>query len=259
MIALGIIAALATNSLVFPRYSRVLFLNQTSRTLRLLSQLYLLLVQGMFRNIYAFTPHDKQETLKLELQIRNTLHRSSSLLTTMNDELSLVPKPMRHYREVVLKMQKILDLMTGLRKIRENIPRKETIASVLKERKEFISCICISLFASQHVFQARQPLPQFLPSARQALEKLESQIEASLRRGIDVDVSVKGISLAYSVAEGEVMRDMVDTIEGLLELCRQLFGTSAWLIQTWPEMSVYNADEGPGTPGEGWFSTVGRE
>jgi serine protease inhibitor ecotin len=91
MIALGIIAALATNSLVFPRYSRVLFLNQTSRTLRLLSQLYLLLVQGMFRNIYAFTPHDKQETLKLELQIRNTLHRSSSLLTTMNDELSLVP------------------------------------------------------------------------------------------------------------------------------------------------------------------------
>jgi hypothetical protein len=46
---------------------------------------------------------------------------------------------MRHYREVVLKMQKILDLMTGLRKIRENIPRKETIASVLKERKEFVS------------------------------------------------------------------------------------------------------------------------
>ncbi|KAG1778598.1 hypothetical protein EV702DRAFT_1178930 [Suillus placidus] len=258
MIALGIIAALATNSLVFPRHSRVLFLNQTSRTLRLLSQLYLLLVQRMFRNIYAFTPHDKQETLKLELQIRNALHRSSSLLITMNDELSLVPKPMRHYREVVLKIQKILDLMTGLRKIRENIPCKETIVLVLKERKEFISCICILLFASQHVFQARQPLPQFLPSARQALETLESQIEASLRQDIDMDVSVKGISLAYSVAEGEVMRDMVDTIEGLLELCRQLFGTSAWLTHTRPETSVYNADEGPGTPGEGWFSTVGR-
>lgn len=45
---------------------------------------------------------------------------------------------MRHYREVVLKIQKILDLMTGLRKIRENIPRKETIASVMKERKEFV-------------------------------------------------------------------------------------------------------------------------
>ncbi|KAG2149189.1 hypothetical protein DEU56DRAFT_970914 [Suillus clintonianus] len=257
-IALGIIAALATNSLVFPRYTRVLFLNQISRTLSLLSQLYLLLGQGMFRNIYAFTPHDKQETLKLELQIRNALHQSSSLLTTMNDELSLVPKPMRHYREVVLKIQKILDLMTGLRKIRENIPRKETVASVLKERKEFISCICLSLFASQHVFRARQPLPQFLPSARQALETLESQLEASMRQSIDVDASVNGISLAYSIAEREVMRDMVDTIEGLLELCRQLFGTSAWLTHTWPEMSAHNADEGPGMPGEGWFSTVGR-
>ncbi|KAG0705229.1 hypothetical protein DFH29DRAFT_800614 [Suillus ampliporus] len=258
MIALGIVAALATNSLVFPRHSRVLFLNQTSRILCLLSQLYLLLGQGMFRNIYAFTPHDKRETLKLELQIRNALHRSSSLLTTMNDELSLVPKPMRHYREVILKIQKILDLMTGLRKIRENIPRKETVASVLKERKEFISCICLSLFASEHVFRARQPLPQFLPSARQALETLESQIEASMRRAIDEDESVRGISLAYSVAEREVMRDMVDTIEELLELCRQLFGTSAWLTHTWPEMGVHNAEEGPGTPGDGWFGTVGR-
>ncbi|KAG1800779.1 uncharacterized protein HD556DRAFT_1430168 [Suillus plorans] len=236
MIALGIIAALIMNSLVFPQYSqKVLFLNQTSTTLRLLSQLYLLLVQGMFRSIYPFTPHDKQEVFKLELQIRN--------------------KPMHHYREVVLKIQKILDLMTGLRKIWGNIPQKETIVSVMKERKEFISCICISLFACQHIFQARQPLPQFLPSARQALETLESRIEASLRWGIDSDVLVKGISLAYSVAEGEVMKDMVDTIEGLLELCRQLFGTSAWLTHT---TSVYNADEGPGTPSEGWFSTVGR-
>ncbi|KAG1756228.1 uncharacterized protein EDB91DRAFT_1091325 [Suillus paluster] len=255
-IALGIITALAMNSLVFPRHSRVLFLKQTSRTLSLISQLYLLLGQGMFRNIYAFTPHDKQEAMKLELQIRNALHRSSSLLTIINDELSLVPKPMRHYREVVLKIQKILDLMTGLRKIQENIPRKETVVSVLKERREFISCVCLSLFASEHVFRARQPLPQFLPSARQALETLESQIEASMRRATDEDESVKGISLAYSVAEREVMRDMVGTIEELLELCRQLFGTSAWLTRTWPEMSVHNAEEGPGTLGDGWFGTV---
>ena len=35
-------------------------------------------------------------------------------------------------------MQKLLDLMTGLRKIRENIPRKETVANVFKERREFV-------------------------------------------------------------------------------------------------------------------------
>jgi hypothetical protein len=72
---------------------------------------------------------------------------------------------------------------------------------------------------------------------------------------MDEDASFKGMSLVYSVAEREVMRDMVDTIEELLELCRQLFGTSAWDTHTWPEMNV---EEGPGTPGDGWFSTLGR-
>ncbi|KIJ69535.1 hypothetical protein HYDPIDRAFT_145711 [Hydnomerulius pinastri MD-312] len=257
-IAIGIVSALTVNGLVFPRHSRVLFLNQTSRTLGFLSQLYLLLGRGMFHNIYAFTPNDKQKTLKLELHIRNALHRSKSLLTTMNDELSLVPKPMRHYREVVYKIQKILDLMTGLRKIRENIPRKETVASVLKERREFISCVCLTLFASEHVFRARQPLPQFLPSARQALEVLTAQIELRLWQAMEEDRSLMKLSLVYSLAEREVMKDMVDTLEDLLELCRQLFGTSAWLTQTWPEANLEENPTSPGTPGDMWYSTLGR-
>ena len=33
----------------------------------------------------------------------------------------------------------MLDLLTGLRKIRENIPRKITVYDVLKERREFVS------------------------------------------------------------------------------------------------------------------------
>jgi len=53
-------------------------------------------------------------------------------------------KPMRHYRVVALKIQKILDLMTGLRKIREHIPRKETVTSVLKERREFVRADSLS-------------------------------------------------------------------------------------------------------------------
>ena len=48
-------------------------------------------------------------------------------------------KPLRHYRDIVVTMQKLLDLMTGLRKIRENIPRKETVSNVFKERRDFVS------------------------------------------------------------------------------------------------------------------------
>lgn len=45
---------------------------------------------------------------------------------------------MRRYGQVVQKLQKLLDLMTGLRKVRENIPRKETVASVFKQRRELV-------------------------------------------------------------------------------------------------------------------------
>ncbi|KAF8837834.1 hypothetical protein BDN67DRAFT_997945 [Paxillus ammoniavirescens] len=257
-IAVGIVSALTMNGLVFPRHSRIMFLNQTSRSLGFLSHLYLLLGRDMIHNIYAFTPCDKRKTVKLELHIRNALQRSKSLLTAMNDELSLVPKPMRHYREVAQKIQKIFDLMTGLRKIRENIPRKETVACVLKERREFVSCVSLILFASEQVFRARQPLPQFLPSARQALEVLTAQIELRLWQAIQEDKSTMQLSLVYSLAEREVMKDMVDTLEGLLESCRTLFGTSAWLTQTWPELNGGDNPTSLATPGDMWYSTLGR-
>lgn len=51
---------------------------------------------------------------------------------------SNIQKPLSHYREVVTIIQKLLDLLTGLRKIRENIPRKETVSSVFHERREFV-------------------------------------------------------------------------------------------------------------------------
>ncbi|KAH9951443.1 hypothetical protein B0H21DRAFT_776136 [Amylocystis lapponica] len=205
MIAAGMIAALFMNSLVFPRHCR-----------------------------YAFAQEDRRKTLKLELQIRNTLYRLSVLITTMHAELSLLPKPLGHYRKVVAVLQKLLDLMTGLRKIRENIPRKETVASVFNERREFMSCVCITLFACQHAFRAKEPLPQFLPSPRHA------------------GPHAMGLSQVYAFAEQEAMKDMVDALEELLELSGRLFGTSAWLTQD-PFSSRTSTlhDEG----GHGWYST----
>ena len=62
-----------------------------------------------------------------------------------------------------------------------------------------------------------------------------------------------GLSLVYAFAEGEVMNDIVDTMEELLDLSRQLFGTSAWLTtqQPWPELSVQ--EETSGSVCEGWY------
>lgn len=45
---------------------------------------------------------------------------------------------MRQYRKTLTQLQTMLDLMTGLRKVRENIPVKETISTVFSERRDFV-------------------------------------------------------------------------------------------------------------------------
>jgi hypothetical protein len=40
---------------------------------------------------------------------------------------------------------------------------------------------------------------------------------------------VLGLSHLYGFAEGEVLEDLVDTLERLLNICRTLFGTAEWL------------------------------
>ncbi|KAI0822655.1 hypothetical protein BC628DRAFT_1421604 [Trametes gibbosa] len=251
MIAAGIVAALLMNSLLFPRHCRVLFLSDTSRTLGLLSSLYLTLSHDMFRVHRTRMHEERRKTLKLELQIRSALYRLSALVKTMHDELSLLPKPLRHYRQVITTMQKLLDLMTGLRKIRENIPRKETVANVFKERREFMSCVCITLFACQHAFHAREPLPQFLPSARHAFANLEAHVQECINKAREADPRALGLSLVYAFAEQEVMHNLVDTLEELLEVTGRLFGTSAWLTHESHFSRTSTMEEGD----HGWYST----
>ncbi|OSX64677.1 hypothetical protein POSPLADRAFT_1136126 [Postia placenta MAD-698-R-SB12] len=153
---------------------------------------------------------------------------------------------------VVRTMQKLLDAMTGLRKIRENIPRRETVSSVFNERREFMSCVCITLYACQHAFRAREPLPQFLPSPRHALENLEAHVQDSIHTAREEDTHAMGLSLVYAFAEQEVMKNMVDTLEELLELSGRLFGTTAWLTHE-QRMSMTSLHEDTGD--RGWYST----
>ncbi|KAF7968424.1 hypothetical protein HWV62_3631 [Athelia sp. TMB] len=214
--------------------------------------------RDMFQNPrLAFTPHDRRKTLKLEVHIRDALHSLSALIGVMNDELSLVPKPMRRYGRVVEKLQKLLDLMTGLRKVREHIPRKETVAAVYEQRRELVSCICVSLFSCEQVFRARQPLPQFLPSCRQALNQLEHHMQEQLRQRCQAQgTGQMGLSLVYAFAESEVMNDVVDTLEELLDLSRQLFGTSAWLTAQQPIAEVNGTIDSAQSSRDNWHSSL---
>lgn len=69
-----------------------------------------------------------------------------------------------------------------------------------------ISCVCVSLFACEHVFKARQPLPQFLPSSRQALSQLERHVKEQIGQRRQAGGGAQmGLPLVYAFAESEVI------------------------------------------------------
>lgn len=113
-----------------------------------------------------------------------------------------------------------------------------------------MSCVCLTLFACQHAFRAREPLPQFIPSARHALATLQRHVQDCIRKARNEDSHSMGLSLVYAFAEQEAMKDMVNTLEELLDLTGQLFGASAWLTQYPPSSRTSIQEES-----NGWYST----
>ena len=116
-----------------------------------------------------------------------------------------------------------------------------------------MSCVCITLYACQNAFRARDPLPQFLPSARHAFVTLEAHVQECIRRARAEEPHALELSLVYAFAEQEVMQHLVDTLEELLEQTGQLFGTSAWLTHETHFSRTSTMEEGD--PGHGWYST----
>lgn len=131
---------------------------------------------------------------------------------------------MKHYRKMLTVLQNFLDLLIGLGKVHPNIPRKETVFAVRTHRREFVSCISMSLFTCEQVIGARQPLPQFLPSVRRAFKTLGSHMEDQIRQSRVANTACMGLSLAYVFAELDILGRLVDTNEELLDLTRELFG-----------------------------------
>ncbi|KAG9074349.1 hypothetical protein FRC06_010762 [Ceratobasidium sp. 370] len=159
---------------------------------------------------------------KLELRIRELIARENVWLMQMEHEISLMPKPTRLYRASAESVLRITDLVSGLRRIRENVPQ-EAIEQILQHRQHTVSCVCVVLFACEHAFRSRRPLPQMLPSPRKAMDALSRELMEVLQ-----DVP-RATDIGYAVAEQEVREEMIEALEVLIEVTRALFGTSAWL------------------------------
>jgi hypothetical protein len=92
-------------------------------------------------------------------------------------------KPLTEYRKIVVTLQVALDIMTGIRKIRENIPAKEAITSVIDERRDFVRylfCFYMRLSDRQDISRSRLSASVFMPAS--TLSVLASRFHSSFPR-----------------------------------------------------------------------------
>ncbi|QRV99790.1 fusaric acid resistance-like protein [Ceratobasidium sp. AG-Ba] len=223
-ISIGIIGAILVNHFLFPRHCRVMFLSGMAHVLANLTQLYLHLSHRTLHET-ARTRSGMIRGAKLDLKLREMIARENVLLKQMEHEISLMPKPTILYRNATETIQRIADLMSGLRRIRENVPQKEAITQVLQHRQHTVSCICIVLYTCEHAFRSRRPLPQMLPSPRKAFEALSREVMEAVHN------APRATDIAYAVAENEVLEEMIEALENLISVTRELFGTNQWLFE----------------------------
>lgn len=68
-----------------------------------------------------------------------------------------------------------------------------------------------------------------MPSARQALLKLNDKVKEHMRDpDKENDVDDIGLTWIYALAEADVLLRMINTLDDLLTVSRQLFGTASW-------------------------------
>lgn len=72
------------------------------------------------------------------------MYNTSCALTSLQRFIGILgfQKPMQRYRQILVVLQKLLDILTGLRKVRENIPRTESVTAVLAQRRDLVCCCC---------------------------------------------------------------------------------------------------------------------
>ena len=73
-----------------------------------------------------------------------TAPKSSRNSIIPSPPVCLGQKPMIQYRKAISSLQGMLDILTGLRKIRDHIPVREAVSGVINERRELVrGCLSI--------------------------------------------------------------------------------------------------------------------
>ena len=76
---------------------------------------------------------------KLEASLRQDIAVGRNLVVIQTHEISLLPRPVKLYAEVVDASERMLYALEEIRTLRFSVPRKATVLDVLPIRRELVS------------------------------------------------------------------------------------------------------------------------
>ncbi|WWC92171.1 uncharacterized protein L201_007125 [Kwoniella dendrophila CBS 6074] len=170
-IIIGTAAAVLFGTFFWPVHARVQYFRAVGGTMERITEFYLRMSRDLVRSSLVYRIDDKEYD-DLEAKIKRDFTLSRTLISIQRQEISLLPRPVKLYSEVIDALERLLETLVEIRLLRFSVPRKATVLDVLPIRRELISTILINLWACARSFHSRSPLPQFLPSPRSPLSEL---------------------------------------------------------------------------------------
>lgn len=176
-IVIGIAAAVLIGMWLWPIHARVQYFSSVADTMDQITEYCecapapalltadLRMSRDLLRPSLVYQTNNKQYPI-LESAVRRDINRSRLLVDIQKRELSLLPRPIKLYSEVIDLTERLIETFTEVRILRFSLSRKATVLDVLPIRRELVSAILINLWACGQAFRSRSPLPQLLPSPR---------------------------------------------------------------------------------------------
>ncbi|WRT70576.1 uncharacterized protein IL334_007574 [Kwoniella shivajii] len=267
-IMIGTAAAVLFGTWVWPVHARVQYFRAVGGTMERITEFSVLILfyRDLVRSSLVYRVDDKQYDT-LEAKIKREFALSRNLVSIQRQEISLLPRPVKLYSEIIDASERLLETLVEIRLLRFSVPRKATVLDVLPIRRELISTILINLWACAHSFHSRSPLPQFLPSPRSPLSELmevtdQHALDMRAFRDTYLDGDSRGrnrdrsdspssssqqqqhnnqnnqasyqaeMAILYAMAENEALGEVCSILEEIVAAAKTLFGTQTFLDAT---------------------------
>lgn len=245
----GVVFAVALNNILFPYKARQQLIKLTSKTFRDVGTLYWTIAETFYRADPSVNVKQNEKLLrKMEAKLDEELTKASTLLKITAIEPRLKgPFPIDIFSELVTVLQSISDRLSGLKVINTYIGPgvRHDIGDTLSEhRKDFIGAILLTLYAISYALRSREPMPQFLPSARLAKMRIINGVRKIITDKQGLQDEEEGLLMApraikvpfrldphyiYWFANQEALEEIIELLEECVFLVKALVGETEFL------------------------------